>query len=203
MDRKTARKYVPAGKLPSEIEQARDWRTRQDPFEEHWAEVVARLQETPELEAKTLFEELCTEPGRYKAGQLRTLQRRVRQWRAEHGPEKRGVLRAGAPARGGGADGLHLGDRAGGDDRRPGVRAPAVRARAAVLELAVGDGVPVGVDGGAASAACSGRCSSSGEVPRYHQTDNSTAATHRMTGADARERAAFNAEYLALMRHLG
>lgn len=35
MDRKTARKYVAAGKLPSEMKGPRDWRTRPDPFVEH------------------------------------------------------------------------------------------------------------------------------------------------------------------------
>lgn len=51
-----ARPYVAAGKLPSDLKQLRDWRTRPDPFEEHWSEIEARLQATPELEAKTLFE---------------------------------------------------------------------------------------------------------------------------------------------------
>ena len=32
MDRKTARKYVQGGKLPSEMVEPRDWRTREDPF---------------------------------------------------------------------------------------------------------------------------------------------------------------------------
>ena len=41
MDRKTARKYVHGGKLPSELVTPRDWRTREDPFAEHWAEVEA------------------------------------------------------------------------------------------------------------------------------------------------------------------
>jgi hypothetical protein len=40
-----------------------------------------------------------------------------------------------------------------------------------------------------------------GRVPRYHQTDNTTAATHDLrTG---RPRRGFNAEYEGLMRHLG
>src|SRR5690348_2166412 len=85
MDRKTARKYVRAGKLPSEMAAPRDWRTREDPFAEHWSEVEARLRETPQLEAKTLFAMLVDKyPGRYEEGQLRTLQRRVQAWRAEH-----------------------------------------------------------------------------------------------------------------------
>ena len=36
MDEKTARKYVMAGKLPSELEMEHSWRTRLDPFEAHW-----------------------------------------------------------------------------------------------------------------------------------------------------------------------
>jgi len=89
MDRKTARKYVKKGKLPSEMTTARPWRTREDPFVEHWSEIEERLRQTPELEAKTLFELLQEKyPGRYEQGQLRTLQRRVRQWRAERGPDK-------------------------------------------------------------------------------------------------------------------
>ncbi len=89
MDRKTARKYVDGGRLPSELTKPRDWRTRVDPFEEHWTEVVERLALTPELEAKTLFEVLQVEhPERYEDGQLRTLQRRIRWWRAAHGPDR-------------------------------------------------------------------------------------------------------------------
>src|SRR6266542_1913129 len=89
MDRKTARKYVKAEKLPSEMVQPRTWRTRPDPFAEDWPAIAARLEAAPGLEAKTLFELLCEErPGRYEAGQLRTLQRRIRQWRAQRGPER-------------------------------------------------------------------------------------------------------------------
>ncbi len=39
MDRKTARKYVAVGKMPSELVQPRGWRTREDPFAEDWPEV--------------------------------------------------------------------------------------------------------------------------------------------------------------------
>ena len=93
MDRKTARKYVDGGKLPSELATARDWRTRADPFDEHWPQIEERLRITPELEAKTLFELLQEQhPERYQDGQLRTLQRRVRWWRAAHGPEQEIVL---------------------------------------------------------------------------------------------------------------
>jgi hypothetical protein len=60
----------------------RAWRTRKDPFEGVWAEILLWLQEDPEATAKTLFERLEREhPGRFPAGQLRTLQRRIREWR--------------------------------------------------------------------------------------------------------------------------
>ena len=52
--------------------------------------VVPRLVADPEgrLQALTLFEWLCQQhPGRFQPGQLRTLQRRVRAWRAQHGPD--------------------------------------------------------------------------------------------------------------------
>ncbi|HXS19561.1 MAG TPA: IS21 family transposase [Polyangiaceae bacterium] len=89
MDRKTARKYLGEGKLPSEMKGAREYRTRVDPFEETWPWVEEQLKREPDLQAKTLFEELTRQrPERFDEGQLRTLQRRVRDWRAAHGPER-------------------------------------------------------------------------------------------------------------------
>ena len=41
MDRKTARKYIVAATLPSQMRAPRDWRTREDPFAEHREEVEA------------------------------------------------------------------------------------------------------------------------------------------------------------------
>lgn len=89
MDRKTARKYVQCGRLPSELKAPRTYRTRPDPFEADWPWVEQHLREAPGLEAKILFEALQRRrPGVYPDGQLRTLQRRIKQWRAEHGPER-------------------------------------------------------------------------------------------------------------------
>jgi hypothetical protein len=60
-----------------------DWRTRPDPFEGVWAEVLGWLQAEPDATAKALFHRLQeTYPRRYLPGQLRTLQRRVKNWRA-------------------------------------------------------------------------------------------------------------------------
>lgn len=89
MDEKTARKYRNLGKLPSELKQEHTWRTRQDPFEEVWDEIKIILETIPGLEAKTIFEDLQRRnPGRFSDGQLRTLQRRVKVWRATQGPSK-------------------------------------------------------------------------------------------------------------------
>lgn len=89
MDEKTARKYLRLGKLPSETKKEHTWRTRKDPFAKVWEEVRAKLELNPGLEAKTLFEDLQRRyPGTFTDGQLRTLQRRVKQWRALEGPPK-------------------------------------------------------------------------------------------------------------------
>src|SRR5277367_4412941 len=90
MDAKTARKYRRLGKLPSEVRSMdRHWRTRPDPFAEVWAEIEAKLQVNNGLEAKTLFADLQRRfPGRFADGQLRTLQRQIKSWRAQSGPAK-------------------------------------------------------------------------------------------------------------------
>ena len=60
----------------------RTWRTRADPFESVWPELLGWLQSAPDTAAKDLFERLQEKyPGDYKSGQLRTLQRRVQGWR--------------------------------------------------------------------------------------------------------------------------
>lgn len=89
MDEKTARKYGKAGLVPSQSRKAHGWRTRTDPFAEVWQEVEGQLEGAPGLEAKTVFEELQRrDPGKYEEGQLRTLQRRIKGWRAVKGPSK-------------------------------------------------------------------------------------------------------------------
>lgn len=89
MDEKTARKYLKLRKLPSEIKGAHDWRTRKDPFEDQWTEIQSKLELNPGLEAKTIFEDFQRRyPGLFSDGQLRTLQRRIKVWRALAGPSK-------------------------------------------------------------------------------------------------------------------
>jgi Integrase core domain len=66
----------------NESSSPRAWRTRKDPFEEVWPEILVWLQHDPDSTAKTLMERLHqVYPGRFPDGQLRTLQRRIREWR--------------------------------------------------------------------------------------------------------------------------
>ena len=68
--------HRPAPKAP------RWWRTRRDPFETVWPRVVQWLEAEPNRSPKELFDRLRREhPGMFVPGQLRTLQRRVKDWR--------------------------------------------------------------------------------------------------------------------------
>jgi hypothetical protein len=91
MSERTGRKWE-KGPLPSQAKGPRTWRTRVDPFEGVWAseiEPLLRRDEAGVLEAAFLFEQLALRhPGRFGAGQVRTLQRRVREWRAQEGPPR-------------------------------------------------------------------------------------------------------------------
>jgi hypothetical protein len=207
MHRQTARKYVAAGKLPSEMVQPRDWRTRRDPFEEHWVEIEARLRETPELEAKTLFELLQEEhPARYVDGQLRTLQRRVKRWRAAHGPDRDVVIA---------------------QQHRPGEAAQTDFTHATELAVTIAGQVFVHMlcvlvlpySNWQWATVCLSESIAAlrkgvqralfqiGRRPEWHQTDCSTAATHKIPDGQAAcfedGKRPFNTEYLALMKHLG
>jgi transcriptional regulator with XRE-family HTH domain len=91
MSVRTARQWE-RGPWPSESKPARHWRTRPDPFEEVWESKLVPLLERDterELQATTLLDWLGElHPGRFAPGQLRTLQRRMREWRALHGPAR-------------------------------------------------------------------------------------------------------------------
>jgi len=207
MGRKTAAKYIELGELPSALAQPRVWRTRADPFEEVWPGLVRQLEVAPELEAKTLFEDLLErEPDRFSAGQLRTLQRRVKRWRAQEGPEKRVFFS---------------------QCHRPGEAAQTDFTRASEFGITIdGEAFPhmlchfvLPYSNWEWATVCHSESMSAlqrgvqaavfrmGRVPEWHQTDNSTAATHKLSKSerqlgDAQTRG-FNDDYLALMRHLG
>ena len=91
MSVRSARKWQ-TGPLPSQSKKNRTWRTRKDPFEDVWASKIEPLLEADtkaELEAKTLMQLLVDEePERFSMNQLRSMQRRLRDWRALRGPDK-------------------------------------------------------------------------------------------------------------------
>lgn len=112
MDEKTARKYRDTGKLPSELKKEHTWRTRIDPFENDWEEIRQMITTEPGLEALTIFQYMQRkEPGEYQDGQLRTLQRRIKRWRATEGPPKEVMFpQEHHPGRLSQSDFTHMGD---------------------------------------------------------------------------------------------
>jgi hypothetical protein len=86
---RSARRIEGAQSLPSQ-RTARSWRTREDPLSAVWgSEVIPLLQTDARLNAVTLLEELQRRyPGQWDARVLRTLQRRIRLWRAKFGAER-------------------------------------------------------------------------------------------------------------------
>jgi hypothetical protein len=202
MDPKTAAKYRDGGKLPSELKQGRVWRTREDPFEAAWPGIVERLKDAPEFEAKTLFEALLAEqPDRYEPGQLRTLQRRVSEWRAKQGPEKEVFFaqehRPGEAMQTDFTWGTELGITIGGEAFPHLLCHPVLPySNWEWATVCLSESMPA-IKRGVQSAVFRLM-----KVPKYHQTDNSTAATHRPT-EESKGKRPFNDDYLALMRHLG
>ena len=199
MDRKTARKYVTEGKLPSQLRQPRWWRTRSNPFEQDWPAMEARLKAAPEFEALALFEDLLARhPERYQPGQVRTFQRRVKQWRAQKGPDKEVFFpqehRPGEAGQTDFTDAGRLGITIAGEPFAhllchfvlPYSNWQWVTTCHSESMLALRRGVQSAVF-------------QLGRVPEFHQTDNSTAATHDLrTG-----KRGFNEDYADFMKHLG
>jgi hypothetical protein len=202
---KTVRKYERMGKLPSELKQPRTYRTRMDPFEPDWNELEKMLRDAPELEAKTLFDWLCErEPGKYQEGQLRTLQRRVNEWRVMNGNPLLTldqVHQAGEVLQ---TDGTWMNDLGISLQGEP------------FEHLVIHSVLPYSnwewgrvVQSESLLAIRLGLQSALvklGHVPKIHQTDNTTAATHNL-GPSQRDKSpeerGFNAEYLQLLAHFG
>jgi hypothetical protein len=92
MSERSARTWE-KGPVPSERKVPRTWRTRPDPFEQVWETDVVPLlvqDEKGQLQATSVLGHLVERrpEQQFDAGQLRTLQRRMREWRALHGPDK-------------------------------------------------------------------------------------------------------------------
>ena len=200
MDRKTARKYLKNPERLSQPRSARDWRTRVDPLAKIWPEAEPRLRAAPELEAKALFEHLLMiRPEQMRELQLRTFQRRVRQWKLEHGPASEVIFP---------------------QTHRPGEVMQVDWTHAKELEISIA-GHPL--DHLLCQAVLpysnwqwATRCQSEsllslraglqaalfrlGKVPKLLQIDNSSAATYQISGEGKRD---FNPEFLSLAEHHG
>lgn len=199
MDPKTAAKYRKLGRMPSEVKQERHWRTREDPFSADWGDICLRLKDAPELEALALFEHLREQrPGVYSEGQLRTFQRRVKQWRATEGPPKEVFFqqrhRPGEAMQTDFTWATELGITINGESFEHMLCHPVLPYSnwewATVCRSESLNALKRGVQAALFRL---------GRVPQYNQTDNSTAATHELKAGD-RE---FNADYVAVMDHYG
>lgn len=86
IDRKTGAKYINGGQGPSERKVPHTWRTRPDPFADVAGEIDEMLGNADGLKPLTIFMHLQEKyPGKFHDGQLRTLERRVREWMAQKG----------------------------------------------------------------------------------------------------------------------
>ena len=89
----TAYRLGSDSRLPSQKQAPRD-RRRPDPLAGIFDEdVVPLLQAAPGLRSVAIFEEICRRHPDLDAGIRRTLERRVRAWRAIHGPEQEVIFR--------------------------------------------------------------------------------------------------------------
>lgn len=82
-------------KRPDPKAQERHWRTRQDPLAEVWeTELEPMLESAPNLQAITLLEHIqASYPDKFEDKLLRTLQRRIKEWRALKGPDREIMFR--------------------------------------------------------------------------------------------------------------
>jgi hypothetical protein len=202
MSVRTAREWE-RGPLPSESKPSRHWRTRPDPFDGVWeAELVPLLVRDTErvLQATTLLEWLEERhPGRFAPGQLRTLQRRLREWRALYGPAREVYFEQQAvPGREAQLDFTHaksLGVTIAGEPfdhlffefllRFSGWR---------FVQLAYGETYEALVDG------LQNALWALGSVPEIARSDNLSAATHELKRTGGR---ALNERFASVLAHYG
>ena len=203
MSERSARKWQ-RGSLPSESKKARRrWRSRPDPFADVWeSDVVPLLRTDPdgELSATTILEWLDERhPGRFGRSQQRTLQRRIRDYRALHGPDREVYFQQEhPPGREAQVDFTHcteLGVTIGGEPFRH-----------LLFHLVLSHSgwryaeVCFGETFGALVQGLQGALWELGGVPRVVRTDNLSAATHDLKNSRGR---AVNARYEAVLTHYG
>ncbi|MEP7162131.1 MAG: hypothetical protein ABI746_13690 [Dermatophilaceae bacterium] len=207
-DRGTVARYERGARPPWEAAAPREYRTRPDPFEADWRAVETMLEDASDLEGKALFEWLCGErPGRYIEGQLRTFQRRVALWRALNVPRMVALAQDRVPGEVMQTDGTcmnGLGITLGGT-AFPHLLIVSVLPYSnwAWGTVAQSESL-MAVTGGFEAAV-----QELGYLPKVHQTDSSTAATHTLGAAADAETLrtesgrGYNDGYLAVMAHYG
>jgi hypothetical protein len=200
MSVRTLRKYEQLGQFPSQVAAPRRARTRPNPFEAAWPWVVSQLERDPALQGTTLFALLAArEPGRYQDGQLRTLQRQIARWRAEHGPAQEVYFpQVHQPGEAAQSDFTHMADLG---VTLGGVAFPHllfhlmfVYSNVEAVQVCFSETFESLAEGLEAS------LWQLGGVPRTHRTDHLSAAIKPL---DAAGRAEAKDRYLALLRHYG
>jgi transposase InsO family protein len=202
---RTVRKYERQGKLPSEMKRARNWRTRVDPFGEEWETIEGMLIAMPGLEVKSLFEWLCEQhPGRYCEGQVRTLQRRVSEWRALNAMQVASLAQVHRPGELMETDGTWL--------TELGVTIAGEPFRHILIHCVLSYSnwewgcIAQSESVLALREAIQRTLQKLGYVPRRHQTDNSTAATYLLKGQGEEvegQRRPYHPLYAELMTYYG
>jgi Mu transposase-like protein len=203
--RKTAAKYERLGQLPSELRQTRTYRTRADPFVAEWPMIEDMLEGAPELEGKALFEWLCDErPGKYEEGQLRTFQRRVARWRALHCEQVAVLEQVHYPGEVMQTDGTWL--------TELGVTIQGVPFKHLLMHSVLPYSnwewgrVAQSESLAAIKLGVQSTLIELGGVPQFHQTDNSSAATHVLSAEKQEEtdkRRGYTDGYLQFLDHYG
>jgi len=203
--RKTVQKYEQLGQLPSELKEQRRYRTRRDPFEKDWAEIETKLMVAPELEAKAIFEWLCERDGsQYQEGQLRTLQRRISNWRVLNGNPTLTLDQIHQPGEVLQSDGTCMNELEVTIQGEPfehllfhSVLPYSNWEWGRVVQSESLLSIRLGLQSALLKL---------GYVPQAHQTDHTTAATHKLGAADRQKSAGergYNEEYLQLLAHYG
>ena len=90
MSLRSARKYIRNGGWITNLKEWKWRQTHKDAFAEVWPEIEAMLEVDSGLQSQTLMQWLIDEhPEEFSWHQLRTLQRRIRRWKALNGPDKK------------------------------------------------------------------------------------------------------------------
>ncbi len=203
MSEKTARKYLKSGEMPSERKvKPHEWKTREDPFEHVWDELEPFLEgSNGTVQAKTLFDYLQRKyPGQFQEGQLRTLQRRVKRWRALKGPSQEVYFdQVHYPGELIQSDFTHmesLGVSIGGQHL-------AHMVFHFVLTYSNWESVTLCFSESfeSLSAGLQEGLWKLGGVPQVHQTDQLTAAVHQLKECEGKDKSEFNRRYLELVSH--